>query len=71
MLEDLAHQTVNSRVHLHVEITALALGVVDGTVDQSLVSGLSSSLKNERGVGGRVLGLVDVDRCSTRQYASS
>ena len=46
---------------LRIEVTALLLGVLDGVVDQTLVSRLVCSLENERGVSGRILRLVSVD----------
>ena len=57
----MTYQTVSSRLDLRIEVTALLLGVLDGIVDQTLVSRLVCSLENERGVSGRILGLVSVD----------
>ena len=57
----MTYQTVSSRLDLRIKVTALLLGVLDGVVDQTLVSRLVCSLENERGVSGRILGLVSVD----------
>lgn len=57
----MTYQTVSSRLDLRIEVTALLLGVLDGVVDQTLVSRLVCSLENERGVSGRILRLVSVD----------
>ena len=57
----LTHETVHGGVHLDVKVTALALTKLDGILDKSLVSGLVGRSEDERGVGRRILGLVDID----------
>ena len=57
----LTHETIHCSVHLDLEVTALALAELDGIVNEPLVGGLVRRCEDERGVGGRVLGLVDID----------
>ena len=56
-----AYQTVDGGVHLGLEVATLALREADGVVDEVLVGGLVCRRKDERRVGGRILGLVDID----------
>lgn len=55
------YETVHGRIGLGLDVTALGLTGFDGSIDQALVGGLVSSGENERRVGRRVLGLVDID----------
>ena len=68
-LEDLAtelnQESVESIVDLLVQVATLLLGEVDSGIDQLGVLGLLGSSEDERGVGGSILGLVDIDSCMT------
>lgn len=64
------YETVHGSIHLHVEISTLGLAKFDGILDESLVSGLVSRREDERRVGRRILGLVDIDRCIVFKIAS-
>lgn len=55
------YETVHGRVGLGLDVTALGLTGLDSSIDQALVSGLVCSSEDERRVGRRVLGLVDID----------
>ena len=55
------HQTVHSSIDLLVNAAALALSVLNSSIDQALVGGLVRSSEDERGVRSRVLRLVDID----------
>ena len=61
-----AYQTVDGGVHLGLEVATLALCKADGVVNEVLVGGLVCSREDERGVGGSILGLVDIDRCASQ-----
>lgn len=63
LLAELDQQAVESSVDLVVEVTALALGVVDGDIYQLGVLGLLGGSQNERGVGGGILRLVLGNGC--------
>ena len=57
------HKTVHGRVSLLLDAAALLLAVLDSSIDQTLVRGLVRRGEDERRVGGRILGLVDIDSC--------
>lgn len=63
LLAELNQQAVESSVDLVVEVTALALGVVDGDIYQLGVLGLLGGSQDERGVGGGILRLVLGNGC--------
>lgn len=65
---EFTYQAVSGSVNLAFEVSTLALAVLDGSIDQTLVCGLVSSRENERGVSGRILGLVDIDSCIENCY---
>lgn len=54
-------ESVGSVLDLGVEVTALFLGVLDSDVDESGVTFLLGGGQDQGGVGGGILGLVDVD----------
>lgn len=71
LLAELDEQTVESVVDLGVDIAALALGVLDGVIDQLGVLGLLGGGEDEGGVGGSILRLVLGDGCIRRVSVSS
>ena len=62
------HEAVHSSVNLVVDAAALALAEFHGGVNETLVRGLVGRREDERGVGGRILGLVDIDSCKDGKY---
>ena len=64
--ELMTHKTVHRGVDLVLEVAALALAELDGIVNQTLVSRLVRRGQNQRGVGGGILRLVDIDSCPMR-----
>lgn len=61
LLAELDKQTVESGIDLLVESRALVLARSDGGVDKAGIFGLLGSRKDQRGVGGSILGLVFAD----------
>ena len=61
LLAKLYQQVVKCGVDLVLEVCAVLLAVCDGRVDELLVLGLLRRGENQRGVGGRILGLVLLD----------
>lgn len=61
LLAELDKQAVESGVHLRIEGRALLLALRDGSVDKAGVFGLLGGSKDQRGVGGGILGLVFAD----------
>ena len=55
------HEAIHSSADLVVDATTFALAELHGSVNETLVRGLVGRCEDERGVGGRVLGLVDID----------
>ena len=55
------YETVHGGVDLVVDAASLALAKLYSDIDEALVSRLSSSREDERRVGRRILGLVDID----------
>ena len=64
------HQTVHGGIDLLIDAAALLLAGRDRVVDQTLVCGLVRSREDERRVGRRILGLVDIDSCTKRDIVS-
>jgi hypothetical protein len=58
---ELDEQVVEGGVDLSVNITALLLTLLNGSVDQAGIFGLLGSSEDEGGVGGSILGLVLVN----------
>ena len=56
--------------YLGIDITALRLSERDSVVNQALVCGLVRRGEDEGGVGGGILGLVDIDSCPMRTNKS-
>ena len=48
-----------------LKLATLALAELDGIVNQTLVSRLVRRGQNQRGVGGGILRLVDIDSCKS------
>ena len=59
----MTHEAVHCGVGLVLEVATLLLAELDSVVNQALVGRLVRGLEDERRVGGRILGLVDIDRC--------
>jgi hypothetical protein len=55
---ELDEETVKSVLDLGVNVAALALGVLNSSVDELGVLGLLGGSEDQRGVGGGILGLV-------------
>ena len=64
------HQTVHGGIDLLIDAAALLLALRDSRINQTLVLGLSGRSEDERRVGGRILGLVDIDSCTMRAQVS-
>lgn len=63
LLAELDQQTVKGVVNLRVDITALALAVLDGNIHELGVLGLFRGGQDQGGVGGSILGLVLGNGC--------
>jgi hypothetical protein len=61
LLAELDQQVVQCAVDLVLNVLSVLLAVLDSGVDQLLVLLLLGRSEDERGVGGRILGLVLVD----------
>lgn len=59
----MAHEAVHGSIRLVVDVTTLRLAKLDSIVNQALVGRLVGGLEDERRVGGRILRLVNIDRC--------
>ena len=55
------YETVHGGVDLVVNAAALCLAGSDSGINEALVGGLVGRREDERRVGGRILGLVDID----------
>jgi hypothetical protein len=61
LLAELDEQVVEGGVDLSVNVTALLLTLLNGSVDQAGIFGLLGGSEDEGGVGGSILGLVLVN----------
>lgn len=59
------HQTVHGRARLSLNIATLLLAVLHSGINKTSIARLSRRREDERRVGGRILGLVDVDCCTS------
>lgn len=57
------HKAVHGRIGLLLDAAAFLLAVLNSSIDQTLVVRLVRRGEDERRVGGRILGLVDIDSC--------
>ena len=64
------HKAVQGSVRLVIDTAALLLAGLDGGIDQALIPGVVCRSEDERRVGRRILGLVDIDSCPMRTYKS-
>ena len=55
------YETVHGSIDLVVNVAALCLAGGDSGINEALVGGLVGRREDERRVGGRILGLVDID----------
>ena len=58
---ELDKESVGGVLDLSLDVTSLLLGVLDGDVNESGVALLFGGGQNQGGVGGGILGLVDID----------
>lgn len=61
LLAELDKQAVESGINLRIEGRALLLALCDGSVGKAGVFGLLGGSKDQRGIGGGILGLVFAD----------